>query len=471
MFLDCIRKELLSNILSLRYGLTFFLFLVLTLAPTVVRTEMHKHQDADYARAQSLCAEAIDSTENWWEINNLGVTVGKRPNPLAIFAGGLETDMTRSNHLGSEEEPTVSPREMNIPALRYGIRLDMVAVINIACSLLALLLLFDAVCGEREEGTLKMMLAGPLPRDIVILSKLAAGAITLLTPLALVWIVNVLYVTVIAGVTLPPQSLERLAWLSALSGCYVAFFSALGIAVSSWVQRSATALVTCLFIWAVLVLAMPNLLPMVINRAAPIPTESKIIQEKNAIEGDLQRESPKWREEAGATGSLTTLQQIDSVVNARFREEYSRRAKQLDRFYQECVNRQLRLNQQLARLSPSATFVYASTHTAGTGMQDFLHLLSDLEQHRTRIDEFLKTKREEADKVQREFQQRSERGEQGLEPPTQERPSASLIPVFAYQPLTVALTLNSCWIDVVILAGGCVLLFLAAYVGFMRYAC
>ena len=49
-------------------------------------------------------------------------------------------------------------------------------------SLLAVLFAFDAICGEKERGTLKVMLSNAVPRDLIILSKGIGGYLCLIVP-------------------------------------------------------------------------------------------------------------------------------------------------------------------------------------------------------------------------------------------------------------------------------------------------
>ena len=58
---------------------------------------------------------------------------------------------------------------------------DLLFLTRILLSLLAVLFAFDAVCGEREEGTLKQALAGPVPRHLWLLGKWIGGMLTLST--------------------------------------------------------------------------------------------------------------------------------------------------------------------------------------------------------------------------------------------------------------------------------------------------
>ena len=173
MYPAFIKKELLSNIFSLRYALTFALFIILTLCATVTRTHVFTRQLDDYRQTMGqrshLTEEALKQNDAQ-ALQVVGTVIEQEPNPLSIFAGGLENENTRSFRIVGFGEPRTGMRPLHNPSFGYFLNLDMVLIINLVCSLLAMLLVYDAVCGERENGTLKVLLAGPLPRDTIIIS-------------------------------------------------------------------------------------------------------------------------------------------------------------------------------------------------------------------------------------------------------------------------------------------------------------
>ena len=57
------------------------------------------------------------------------------------------------------------------------------SISSVLLSLLAVVLGFDGICGERERGTLKQLLTNPIPRAHVVLGKLVGGVISLCVPL------------------------------------------------------------------------------------------------------------------------------------------------------------------------------------------------------------------------------------------------------------------------------------------------
>lgn len=467
MYLTCIAKELLAHMRSMRYLMAFALFLVLTLSATVVRTELYRKQKADHQKAVQERYRTMEMVERFWQSRGLGATVEAPPNPLAIFCSGLENELTRSFSISEWMVPTTGMRKLSNPSFQYFLNLDFMLIVNIVCSLLALLLTFDAVCGEREQGTLKVLLSGPLPRDVIIVSKIAAALLTMLIPLVLSWVVSMVYVLVVARVALGPEQLARLFWIALISLVYVGFFLALGTAVSCWVQRRATALAICLFCWIFFVLAVPNLVPMAVKRFAPIPPQSKIVLEKDAVDRYINKEiMPRIREELSASGEYNDIDALMAEVWRRRHIEYNKRVAKIDRFYNNKIGRQLALNQQLSRISPSASFTYAATYLGGTGIQDFRRILSDVQQYQW---EFLE-RQDEQERARKQKEQ--ELKAQGKLPRREElidRYDPGLWPEFSPRKISLSSRLNESWPDIVLLVGGCVLLLLGGFVGFMRY--
>jgi ABC-type transport system involved in multi-copper enzyme maturation permease subunit len=457
MYLTFIKKELLSNILSLRYALVFFLFLFLTVTAIAIRTHMYEKQLADYQKIQPQNIVPLSHLTTQYDAHALGLTVERKPNPISIFVAGLENELTRSFNLTDWTEPKVGLRKLNNASFQYSLNLDMVLIINLICSLLAMLLIFDAITGEKENGTLKVLLAGPLPRDVIIIGKMAAGLMTVVIPLILSWIIALVYVMVIRKIGLSPDDFMRLAWIAGLSFLFITFFFAFGMMVSCWTSRSSTSLAVCLFFWIFFVLAAPNLVPMAIKHFSPIPPQSKITLQKQAVYDEITRTMWKpWREELAASGKYTKADDIEpmwNLVMSRTRAEHARQCEKIDRYFYALISNQIRLNQQISRISPSASYTYASTQLAGTGAHDFMRLLSDVDAYQRSYLE-----------IQEELEQERLAKNLGDVPYDPKK-----WPVFSPGRIDFPKALNGCVADIALLVSETMVLFLFAFIGFMRY--
>ena len=132
--------------------------------------------------------------------------------------------------------------------------LSVFSFLAIVAPLLGLAFAFDAVNGERSEGTLPRLLAQPIYRDDVINGKFAAG-------MAVIGVVLVTVVVFIAAFGLlrlgivprPQEVLRLLLWVGA-TFVYVAVWLAFGLLLSVLIRRAATAALIGFGIWVVLTL-------------------------------------------------------------------------------------------------------------------------------------------------------------------------------------------------------------------------
>ena len=115
--------------------------------------------------------------------------------------------------------------------------------------LLGLAFAFDAVNGERSEGTLPRLLAQPIYRDDVINGKFVAG-------LSVIALVLVSVVALIAGfgmlrlgiVPHGEEVIRLIAWV-AVTFLYVGLWLAFGLLLSVVIRRAATAALVGFGVW------------------------------------------------------------------------------------------------------------------------------------------------------------------------------------------------------------------------------
>ena len=128
---------------------------------------------------------------------------------------------------------------------------SMVALIGFIGPLLGIALGFDAINGERSEGTLSRLVSQPIYRDDIINGKFLAG----LTVIALVLGVVTLVVSALGiwrlGVMPSTDDLLRIVTWYLLAVAYVGFWLALAMLCSVVFRRAATAALVVLAAWLV----------------------------------------------------------------------------------------------------------------------------------------------------------------------------------------------------------------------------
>jgi ABC-2 type transport system permease protein len=130
----------------------------------------------------------------------------------------------------------------------------LIVFVGFLAPLLGIMFGFDAVSGERSQGTLPRLLSQPIHRDEVILGKFVAG----LTVVAIMLTALVLFVSGIGifrlGVVPQPSEISRLAVWLVFTIIYVGFWQALATLCSVMAKRAATSAMIPIGVWLVLTL-------------------------------------------------------------------------------------------------------------------------------------------------------------------------------------------------------------------------
>lgn len=387
MLLRLIRKEVLHNILSFRFAVTYGLLFVLVLLAVFLMGAEHKTRMAAYAKAQSQARAQLDEIESiddpgeqFQRFQQADFPGVRRPATLAVLARGLEGDLpsrvSSANRFILQSSDDRLGRNILFDIFQAP---DFAYVVNIVISLLALLFVFDSVCGEKERGTLKLLLSNSVPRDTVLLSKWVGGYLSIAAPFAVAVVAGYLTLSLSGAIELDGDDAIRFAAILAVSFLYISAFFSLGLMISTATHRAATALLMALLVWIGWILVVPNLAPVVARLTAPVPARQVIDAEKRAIEREAQllQEAIRKRKVYG-----------DQEESERIQQEAQQRQRKLEDFYKERMAYQTTLSQNLARLSPSASYLFAVTRLSGTGPALFGHFANAVERFQQGHQEF-----------------------------------------------------------------------------------
>jgi ABC-2 type transport system permease protein len=157
--------------------------------------------------------------------------------------------------------------------------------------LLGIVFGFDAVNGERAEGTLPRLVSQPIHRDDVINGKFASGlAVIVVALIALTTIVGGVGIYRLGIVPSLSEVARLIAWL-AFTTIYVAFWLGLASLTSVAMRRAATSAIVALAAWVVVVLFSA----VVVGIIAGTPRSDATLEEQihnERVKEQLTRLSP-----------------------------------------------------------------------------------------------------------------------------------------------------------------------------------
>jgi ABC-2 type transport system permease protein len=201
--------------------------------------------------------------------------------------------------------------------------------VGIVAPLLGLAFAFDAINGERSEGTLPRLLAQPIYRDDVVNGKFAAG-------LAVIGIVLLAIIGIIAGygifrlgiVPATEEILRLVAWL-VVTFVYVGLWLAFGLLLSVIFRRAATSALIGFGVWFLFTTFGPLILSLIGTALSPLTgsTTTELIGQAQTqqfisrlLPGELYAEitavllNPSSNPQASLPGSLGQAQQAAQQI-------------------------------------------------------------------------------------------------------------------------------------------------------------
>jgi ABC-2 type transport system permease protein len=155
---------------------------------------------------------------------------------------------------------------------------------------------FDAINGERSEGTLPRLLSQPIHRDDVINGKFVAG----LSAIAVIFIAVTAVVVAVGifqlGILPSAEEVARLLIWIVLAVTYVGLWLAIALLCSVVLRRAATSALVAIAVWLLLTLFATLVVGIVAGVLAPVPpdagTGSADAVRNLALQQNLARLSP-----------------------------------------------------------------------------------------------------------------------------------------------------------------------------------
>ena len=449
------KKEMLSHLLSQRFAACTILAVVLIIANGVLTSQTYVHKKASY-----LTQRAIEETKlheityysvlgwDWLMSPNAGFKPKaapralRAPRALAVFAQGAERQAGQAVKVMLFNVPyqaeEVSPFQSSNPYLAIFAFFDMVYIFQLVLGLLAVLIASEAISGEKEDGTLRLMLTTNASRAQVLAGKVLAGLTTLAIPTALGFILLTILLLGTENIEVGVGEWVRAGLLFALSLLYLLVFYLIGLVISCATHRSATSLIYALFAWALLAIVLPNSISALLNEQANMGEKHAQAHHKAAqVWKEFDQEVTDLARAHGQTKYFPT----DMVEHVRTKGRrggvaiysegtgtYSKRDGQTPRIYlsnvadspslakfqdivrsgerlrlqyaQRAWNEQApliegfphrieRWNDQLQRLLPAGAYAQAASAFAGTSRREYYDFIDQVRAYRGQIITFL----------------------------------------------------------------------------------
>jgi len=196
------------------------------------------------------------------------------PGPLSLAAVGQRDLLPQTVVLTTRPRVGEPARDDGTsPSLRANGSFDLAFVFVFLLPLLVVSLAYDLLTGERERGTLALVLSQPISlRTFVFGKALARGSIVVGTVLVLA-----LGGALASGALAAEGGLLRLALYGALLTFYTAFWFLLALAIDAWGRTAAGNALSAVGAWLLLVVIVPGLASVAVDTAYPSPSRTELV--------------------------------------------------------------------------------------------------------------------------------------------------------------------------------------------------
>jgi ABC-type transport system involved in multi-copper enzyme maturation permease subunit len=401
--IDIIRKESLENLLSLKFVISFALFCTLIPLSFYVNTKWYRKQLADYSSSMSLNRVSIAAIDDLAQLASEGVAILRKPAELAILCNGLEKFARLSVQIKAKDVPYLEGSDYlsNALSAAFG-EFDLVFLVQILGGLVGILFAYDAISGEKEQGTLKLILANQVPRYKVLVGKMISHYVTLLLALLPAIIIGLAVSVVYLDLQL--EFWLRAATILVILIIYTFVFINLGFCVSSLTHRSNTSFLLGLSLWAVAVLIVPVLSSEIARWLIPVPSVTEMGIRKTRIFIDVAKLTDQkvaeiageaMRRTQGGEPSEVATQEAEKKLTELRITMNRERDEQIGKLMEDYMRRrvqQFRLALLLAKVSPASTMRSAVMELSQTGPSRMDAFISQAKVYRNAFNDYINKK-------------------------------------------------------------------------------
>jgi ABC-2 type transport system permease protein len=380
MFRTILRRELQETGASATLLFALVALTVLVPLSAYIQARYYRHMVEDYALRQSIHQSG----------NNIRNVVLIRPlPPLEPFFNGAYVNLPDEFSLRNDSAIANTPSGDITPLDWLFPKIDLSFIISVLMTLMTILLAHDTIAGDREQGTLKLILAGPIRRRTVLAAKLTGVMLPATIILVYVVLLYTTVVTVFSGgtVDLSGVNLGALIVFTLVAIIMLIVTAALGVAVSASVRRSSVSLFVCASIWIVAILIWPPLGPYMASSLKPVPPPEAFHRDMISKEKELIRE-----ELAEQGKNAADLKAQHAGVESAWRRYLELRGRWVERRNEEIgrlvkerkmqIHDQQVLARRISLFSPYVAFNEILGSLCGTGLESYHEFLVAIEGYR-----------------------------------------------------------------------------------------
>ena len=393
MIRQIIHKEILKNLLSFRFILSLILIILLFSVSGLFFVGKYKQQSKDYWEKTNENLEGLNKqTSRLYRLAFYKQSVWRKPKSLALCTDGFENSLPNSFTFDvfSSDLPEVKGQG-NFTLSRFG-SINWVLIVSMILSFLVLVFTYDSISGEREDGTLRLMLSNTIPRYEVLLGKYLGVMLTIGIPLFIGLLISLIIVVASNVAVITGLDWLKMLVIVHLTFLYLSIFIFLGMFVSSRTTHSSNSMVMLLLIWVVLVILIPSFGRIISEVSGKAPNPAELERRLAKISTDIWSNTTRFGERAGSASRDLGWKGNDPPARARLRNTEANDKSRAREDHHKKMLAQAFTGRNLTCTSPTVIYQRASEAIAGTGINRCVNLQRQIKEYQTSLKEYIRTK-------------------------------------------------------------------------------
>ena len=371
-----IKREILEYLKSSKFLIGLCLTIVLVGMSTFINIGDYEQRQQDYLDAkQSLKSQGID------------IKIFRKPQILSTLVQGRDRELGSRMEISYLHVPIQPSGYMGEFASRHNRyvsgfeSVDFAFVVRVVLSLMVIFLAYNSISEERARGTLRLVLAHPLPRGQLLLGKFLGGLFVVLGLLTIATLTAMLIMVLHPAISLDGDLFLRILGIWGISTLYLGVFFTLCLMASTIINRPSVALLILLQIWIVVIVIYPNASVILSRHLFKLPGGEKLADRKRAI---FQPYEQQYNQSNESFHKMVVSGQHDTELSKRNFELSAQRTElfhRIDNEYSHQLTNQMRLADSIGLLSPSVLFDGVVQRLAGTDIREFDSFMEGVERH------------------------------------------------------------------------------------------
>jgi len=411
MFATLVLKELKNILLSPKFTAIFAVSALLMLLSVFVGIREYQSAVRQYAAANELVQQEMREARQWMSVNN---RIYREPDPLQIFVSGVQNDIGRYSSISTwQPVKLIHSAYSDDPIFAVFRFIDFAFIVQVVLTLFAILFTYDAINGEREQGTLQLVFSNAVPRAQYVAAKFIGLWSGLIIPLTLPVLLSLLLIFVYR-IPMSPEHWSRVGTLLGSSVLLFTFFIAFGIMVSALTKRSNVSFLIALVSWVGLVLIVPRAGVMLAGQMVKVPTVAEVESQQDGYTKNRWDELSKtmqvrWRgreqllqglDEAGRKAKREELEwtwaEEDAIDRKQVQVDINENSRKLNEELRNRKRVQEKLAFSISRVSPVSAYQLAVMNLAETDINVKGRYEDALNVYRTSFNKFKDKKAKES---------------------------------------------------------------------------